>query len=88
MKVPIQQIRREFACFVLVGTVFLYSDMADPPRFLHLSPDSLVIHGQIAIMEHHCDAAIAIPSLVFVINCCDFPFCRTRTLSTRFIRFG
>ncbi|MDD7645958.1 MAG: hypothetical protein PUJ35_01775, partial [Ruminococcus bromii] len=69
--VPVQQIWRNLADFALVRTILLHSDTANQAQLLHEPLDSLVIQGKIAVVKFCCNAAITIPSFVFVIYGCD-----------------
>ena len=60
----------------LVRTIFLHPDTADQPQFLHKPLNTLVVQEEIVVAKFCCNAAIAVSSLVFVINCCDFLFGR------------
>lgn len=72
VKIPIQQIRRSFARFSLVRAVFLYPDTTNQAQFLHKPLDSFVIQRQISVTQLRRDTAIAVSSLAFTVNCCDF----------------
>ena len=76
MEIPIQQVWRNFAHFTLVRAVFLHPDTANQAQLLHEPLDGLVIQREFALAKLFCDAAIAVPTLVFMVNCRDFFFDR------------
>ena len=76
MEIPIQQIRCIFAHFSLVGAVFLHPDTANQAQLLHQPLDGLVVQREFALAKLCCDAAIAVPTFVFMVNCRDFFFDR------------
>ena len=71
VEVSVQQIRRNFADFTPVGTIFLHSDAANQTQLLHEPLNCLVVKGKIAVVKFCCNAAITVPSFVFVVYGCD-----------------
>ena len=74
-EITLQQIWRNSADFALVRSVFLHANATDQSKFLHKVLNSLVIQRDFSVVQFHCDAPIAVSSLVFVIDCDDFCFC-------------
>ena len=75
VEVSVQQIRRNFADFTPVGTIFLHSDAANQTQLLHEPLDGLVVQGKIAVAQLCCNAAVAVSTFVFVIDGCYFFLC-------------
>ena len=74
MEIPVQKVRRNLACFSFVGSIFLHPHATNQAHLFHQSLDCFVIQRNIPVTQLYGDAAIAIPTFVFMVYGCDFRF--------------
>ena len=64
VEVPFEQVRRNLSHLALVRAIFLHPDTANQSQLFHQALDSLVVELEAALVQLHCDPAVAIASLV------------------------